>query len=117
VVGAVGIQEHLGMAGGRLVAALLGGAPGVGAGEVAGGRLLLQPLAGVAGGDASVGGDRGLGGGPEVGQCLVKAELQAQVDAECLQRAGHLVDQPLGERLARIQVGVRCHGSPKAAAR
>jgi hypothetical protein len=41
VVGAVGVQEHLGVPGGQPVAALLGGAPGVVAGQVAGGRLLL----------------------------------------------------------------------------
>jgi hypothetical protein len=115
VVGAVGVQEHLGVPSGQPVAASLRRAGRVVAGEVAGGGLLLQPLAGVAGGDAGVGGELGLGGGPEVGQGLVEAELQAQVDAEGLQRVGAGVDQPLGQRLARIQVGVGCHWSSPGA--
>jgi hypothetical protein len=109
VVGAVGVQEHLGVAGGQPVAALLGGTAGVVAGEVAGDRLLLQPLAGVAEANAGVGGDLGLGRGPEVGQGLVEAELQAQVDAEGLQRMGGGIDQPLGQRLTRLEVGVGSH--------
>ena len=111
VVGAVGVQEDLGVPCGQPVAALLRGVLGVVAGEVAGGRLLLEPLTGVAGGDAGGGGDLGLGGGPEVGQGLLEAELQAQVDAEGLQRVGGGIDEPLGQRLARIQAGVGGHGS------
>ena len=79
--------------------------------KIAGDRLLLQPLAGVAGGDASVGGEFGLGGGPEIVERLVEPELQAQVDAERLQRVGRVIDEPLGERLASIQVGGGSHGS------
>jgi len=75
VVGAVGVQQHLGVAGWQLVAALLGGALGIGAGEVAGGGLLLQPLAGVARSDASGGGELDLGAASEVGERLVEPEL------------------------------------------
>jgi hypothetical protein len=111
VVGAVGLQKHLRMARGQLVAALLGGALWVVAGEVAGGGLLLEPLAGVARGDGGGGGDFGLGGSPEAVARLVEPELQAQVDAEHLQRVGRVVDEPLGECLARVEVGGGGHGS------
>src|SRR4029453_4775365 len=98
------------------VAALLGGMLRVVADQVAGGGLLLEPLARVAGGDAGSCGDLGLGGGPEVGERLVEPQLQAQVDAERLQRVGGGIDEPLGERLARVEVGVGGHGSSFAAA-
>jgi hypothetical protein len=116
VVGAVGVQEHLGMAGGQPVVAFLRRGRRVVAGEVAGGRLLLQPLAGVAGGDAGGDGELGLGRRPEVGERLVEPELQAQVDAERLQRVGGAIDEPLGERLAGVEVGVCDHGSSFAVA-
>jgi hypothetical protein len=114
VVGAVGVQQHLGMAGGQLVAALAGGVVGVVAGDVPGGGLLLEPLAGVAKRDAGGGGDLGLGCGSEVVERLVEPEFQAQADAERLQRVGCVVDEPLGERFARVEVGVGCHGASRA---
>ena len=64
MVGAVGVQEHLAVPCGQPVAAFLGGALGAVAGDVAGGGLLLEPLAGVAGGDAGGGGDLDLGAAP-----------------------------------------------------
>jgi hypothetical protein len=102
------------VAGGQPVAALLRRLGGVVAGDVAGGGLLFEPLADVAGGDAGGGGDLGLGGGAEVVERLVEPELQAQVDAERLQRVGGGIDEPLGERLARVEVGVGGHGSSRA---
>ena len=111
VVGAVGVQQHLGMAGGQLVAALLRWPDRVVAGQVAGGGLLLEPLAGVARSNADSCGDLELGCGSEVVERLVEPELQAQVDAEGLQGLGGGIDQSLGQRLARIQVGVGGHGS------
>jgi hypothetical protein len=115
VVGAVGVQEHLGVAGGQPVAALLGRAGRVVAGEVAGGGLLLEPLVGVAGANAGVGGDFGLVGDSEVGERVVEPELQAQIHAQGLQRVGGVVDQPLGERLTRVEVDGGGHGSSLAA--
>jgi hypothetical protein len=84
MVGAVGVEEYLGVPSRQAVEALLCHVRRVVAGQVAGGGLLLEPLAGVAGGDAGVSGDLGLGGGPEVGERLVEPEFQAEVDAEDL---------------------------------
>jgi hypothetical protein len=101
---------------GQPVAAVLRRGRRIVAGDVPGGHLLLEPLAGVPGGDAAVGGDLGLGGRPEVSERLVESEFQAQVDAERLKRVGHVIDQPLGEHLARVDVGTGWHGSSFAAA-
>ena len=76
--------------------------------------LLLEPLAGVAGGDGDGGGDFGLGGSPEAVERLVEPELQAQLDAEHPQCVGGVVAEPLGERLARVEVGEGGHGPSMA---
>ena len=84
MVGAVGVDQHLGVALGQPVAA-----PGrregrVVAGQIAGHRLLLEPLAGIPGVDAGLAGDLGLGRLPEVGQGPVEAELDAEIHAKDL---------------------------------
>jgi hypothetical protein len=111
VVGAVRVDQHLGVAGGQPVAALGGRALGVVASEVAGHGLLLEPLAGVARGDAGVTGELGLGRRAQLAERPVEAELDAQVYAEGLHRPGQAVDQPLGQRLAGVEVGWGWHGS------
>jgi hypothetical protein len=110
MVGAVGVHQHLGVAVGQPVAALGRRQGRVVAGQVAGDRLLLEPLAGVPGRDAGPPGDLGLGRPPEVGQGPVEAQLDAEVHAQGLHRPGQPVDQPLREHLPRIHIGRHRHG-------
>ena len=110
MVGAVGVDQHLGVALGQPVAA-----PGrregrVVAGEIAGHRLLLEPLAGIPGVDAGLPGDLGLGRLPEVGQGPVEAELDAEIHAKGLHRPGQPVDQSSGQQLTRVHIGGGRHG-------
>jgi hypothetical protein len=59
---------------------------GIVAGDIVGDGLLLEPLAGVVKGNAGGGGDLGLGCGSKVVERLVEPELEAQADAERLER-------------------------------
>jgi hypothetical protein len=96
----------------RQPVATLGGRQGrVVAGEIAGDRLPLEPLAGIPGGDAGLTGDLGLGRLPEAGQGPVEAKLDAEVHAEGLHRRGQPVDQPPGEHLTRVHIGRGRHGA------
>jgi hypothetical protein len=116
MVGAVRVDQHLGVALGQPVAALGRREGHVVAGEIAGGRLLLEPFPGVPGRDAGPPGDLDLGRFLQLGHGPVEAELDAEKHAEGLHRPGQPVDQPPGEQLTRVHIGrgrhvhLLCHG-------
>jgi hypothetical protein len=60
--------------------------------EHTGHRLLLQPLAGIPGGDARGIGQLGGGAGAVAAQRVVQAEAVAQIDTEQLERTGGSVE-------------------------
>ena len=68
-------------------AAGVGRGVGVGAGEDAYRRLLLEPFPDVAFGGRGPGGQLGGGGGTSIGEGLVEAEAIAQIDGQQLDRA------------------------------
>ena len=73
--------------------------------EQAGDRLLLEPLSGVAGGDAGALGQLVWRQRPVASEGAVEAELGAEVDRVELERSEGGAEQALGERLGAVGNG------------
>ena len=107
-------HEHAGVVGGQRAAARRR----VDDLEEAGDGLLLEPLAGVARGDAGAVGELVRRERAVALERAVEAELDAEVDGEQLERAERGAEQALGEGVGAIcGFGVGGHGPQRARAR